>query len=119
MKKTIKDKWVKALRSGKYKQGHCLLKKGNTYCCLGVLTDLYIKAKKKKWTYDGMANGKKIYIYKSRKDISSAYLPKEVQDWAGLKSPDPQPKNHCELTLLNDSRKKTFKQIATIIEKGL
>lgn len=42
MKKSIADKWVKALRSGDYKQGTYRLhnKKDNTYCCLGVLCDV-------------------------------------------------------------------------------
>lgn len=39
MKKAIADQWVKALRSGKYKQGQGkLYRDGNdSYCCLGVL----------------------------------------------------------------------------------
>lgn len=34
------EKWVKALRSGKYEQGKSYLKKDNKYCCLGVLYDV-------------------------------------------------------------------------------
>lgn len=30
------EKWVKALRSGEYKQGQIKLQKGDEYCCLGV-----------------------------------------------------------------------------------
>ena len=39
MKKSIADKWIRALRSGKYKQGTRVLHNegNNTYCCLGVL----------------------------------------------------------------------------------
>ena len=37
----ILNKWVEALRSGKYKQGqHNLRNADNTYCCLGVLCDI-------------------------------------------------------------------------------
>jgi hypothetical protein len=36
----IKTKWVKALRSGKYKQGSNYLRRGNDFCCLGVLCDI-------------------------------------------------------------------------------
>lgn len=38
MRKTLKEKWLKALRSGEYRQGngHLLDTHGN-YCCLGVL----------------------------------------------------------------------------------
>lgn len=36
--KPILDKWLEALRSGKYQQGHHYLKdKNGGYCCLGVL----------------------------------------------------------------------------------
>ena len=37
MDKKIKAKWVKALRSGKYKQGTGVLFNGEKHCCLGVL----------------------------------------------------------------------------------
>lgn len=45
MKKSVAMKWVNALRSGKYKQGRMYLhnKAANTFCCLGVLDDLYPK----------------------------------------------------------------------------
>ena len=37
----IKNKWVEALRSGKYKQGTGKLRKcDDTFCCLGVLIDV-------------------------------------------------------------------------------
>lgn len=38
MKKAIRDRWVKALRSGKFRRGRGQLQPtANTYCCLGVL----------------------------------------------------------------------------------
>lgn len=37
MDQKIKKEWVKALRSGEYKQGRGRLKCGDEYCCLGVL----------------------------------------------------------------------------------
>lgn len=44
MKKELKEEWVKALRSGKYKQGREMLRKNvngeDYYCCLGVLADI-------------------------------------------------------------------------------
>lgn len=36
----LKQKWVKALRSGKYEQARGCLKSNNAFCCLGVLADL-------------------------------------------------------------------------------
>ncbi len=42
MLKSIKNKWVKALRSGKYKQGTGQLRSENgmSFCCLGVLATI-------------------------------------------------------------------------------
>lgn len=42
--KEVRQLWVKALRSGEYKQGRTRLRtKDGKYCCLGVLTDLAVK----------------------------------------------------------------------------
>lgn len=38
--KLQKDRWVRALRSGDYKQGGGCLKHAGRYCCLGVLGEL-------------------------------------------------------------------------------
>jgi hypothetical protein len=43
MKPDIKQKWVNDLKSGEYKKGKGYLHKEDTYCCLGVLCDLYQK----------------------------------------------------------------------------
>lgn len=40
MNPEVKARWVAALRSGEYKQGKCALRRGDRYCCLGVLCDL-------------------------------------------------------------------------------
>ncbi len=41
MKQTVMKQWVKALRSGKYKQTTGVLKKPRGgFCCLGVLCDI-------------------------------------------------------------------------------
>lgn len=37
MNKWVKRKWVKALRSGEYRQDHGFLVTDNGLCCLGVL----------------------------------------------------------------------------------
>lgn len=40
MPRELKEKWIEALRSGKYKQGYGVLKTKGEYCCLGVLQEL-------------------------------------------------------------------------------
>lgn len=37
MDKELKEKWVKALRSGEYEQGKYFFEYHGSYCCLGVL----------------------------------------------------------------------------------
>jgi hypothetical protein len=37
LKKKLRDKWVKALRSGEYEQAIGRLEEAGGYCCLGVL----------------------------------------------------------------------------------
>lgn len=53
MDKKLKAKWVKALMSGKYKQGHGALyaPKDGSFCCLGVLC---VVAGAKPMELDGM-----------------------------------------------------------------
>ena len=40
MDKALKQKWTKALRSGRYKQAQGVLKMDGAYCCLGVLCNV-------------------------------------------------------------------------------
>ena len=79
MKAEIKAQWIKALRSGKYKQGRGALRKtDNTYCCLGVLCDLAIKAGLEvEVEAVGTAN---YYNF----DGECSYLPTVIADWAGI-----------------------------------
>lgn len=127
MRQNIMKKWVKALRSDKYKQGEGLLKQKNLkgdieYCCLGVLCDLYNKEmkKNKKETLTETLSGD-MYIFNMEADI----LPKVVQNWAKmkdsvgtfqiLKDKDNIGK-YVNLVDMNDSGC-SFKKIAKTIEK--
>jgi hypothetical protein len=44
----LKAKWIRALLSGKYRQGEGALRDGRAYCCLGVLADI----QKCRWSSD-------------------------------------------------------------------
>ncbi len=99
--KKIKDKWVKALRSGKYKQGtgyrKSLDSKGTPiYCCLGVAEEL------------GLATPRGVCF------LEDTFLPMDIQHklaaWNdGIEGWD----------LNAEELKKSFKAIATWIEKNL
>lgn len=115
MNKANVRKWVKALRSGKYKQvvsrlaGNDVDSKGKEYygyCCLGVVCE----------------------IAKVKYAPSRGHLPKDAQDWLGVDSADPIIYTGIDreigpvdisATNLNDEKEFSFKKIATLIEKHL
>jgi hypothetical protein len=122
MNKRIKTKWLKALRSGKYKQGKGGLAKPNRlgnikHCCLGVLCDIYLKEHKQKWNPINKEDDEKLLsIGRSRE---TALLPPNVTLWAGLKEDNPILKStHESLAGLNDAGL-TFKELAKRIEEEL
>jgi hypothetical protein len=117
MRKKVKQLWVDALRSGKYEQGRSVLcSSNNKYCCLGVLTEVYIEQMKK--------NRKKSKV--SKASISTTHceqylvngetkathlLPKVVAKWAGLNQ-----KQVSWAMCMNDSCKLDFNNIAQCID---
>lgn len=141
MRKSVKEKWVAALRSGEYKQATGVLKnKEGGYCCLGVLTDLAIKdgvvmevkephdfpheAEQNGEYYDEDLNYEDGYTF----DGSYELTPDKVIDWAEFPDGEADPTVRVEdeltpaanrtLSHLNDSGK-TFNEIADYIEKSL
>ncbi len=116
MKKAIKKRWIKALRSGEFSQTTGELKsRSGGYCCLGVLCELHRRSKA------GQGNqweGKLFDFYLDE----SAVLSREVMQWAGLEDDDPRLGRYTA-TAHNDgcdgAKAKSFKQIANLIEKHL
>lgn len=94
-------KWVKALRSGKYKQGIGALRLADKFCCLGVACDVFDKTR---WV------GGNIYLSRV------GQLPQAVSQWLGIESSDPLLGNH-RATQWNDDRGVSFKKIASLIER--
>ncbi len=110
MNNEVKQEWLKALRSGDYKQGEGQLRNGDTYCCLGVLTDLYCKQN----------NGDS---WNDVASYSDGRLPHRVRTWADLQSGDPRVGHDdngtmTNLSALNDSGR-SFNDIADLIERYL
>lgn len=111
MKKSIMEKWVKALRSGEYKQGKDRLRsKDDKFCCLGVLCNLHAQEHPEIAKHETNP-----LTYLNHAGLPSS----EVLEWAGFRYD-----NECgwistigtDLVTLNDTGK-SFKQIANIIEK--
>ena len=110
MNQQVKEKWVSALRSGDYKQTKSCLHKGDGFCCLGVLCDLYGKEHNVEWK---LVDAGIYYEFQDKKAI----LPLSVIEWAGVEDDNPE---ICEtpLSRLNDTGS-TFNEIADLIEKHL
>lgn len=72
----VRKQWVDALRSGKYEQGRDTLRKGNKFCCLGVLCDLAVK---NEVIPEPMQEGDEHYY-----DGQWSGLPISVIRWAGM-----------------------------------
>lgn len=120
MNPAVKQLWVTALRSGEYKQGRHGLKRGkrgnNTYCCLGVLCDIYHKETGKgAWVEDDLGNTTSSY---SSFAGDSTYLPECVSNWSNLLASDPCFKYNKHLSTANDDGV-SFSEIATLIEDNL
>lgn len=119
MKKDIKKRWLKALRSGEFKQGSGTLRTTNDeFCCLGVLCELAVE--------DGVVESipSHVHNYLYGKGMHTAYPPAEVLEWAGLNVSDPAvpvpTKDNAYRTLasLNDSGA-SFKEVAAVISSRL
>jgi len=119
MKKRVMNKWVKALRSGEYRQCKGSMVetngKGDKFCCLGVLTNIYVEE-----------NGMKGFTYLEKEgwkyctgnnDKGNGLLNEKVREWAGLNSNNGELENGTDLASLNDGGK-SFNTIAKVIEKN-
>lgn len=112
MKKEIADKWVAALRSGKFKKTTDNLHTNYGYCCLGVLCELSPFF----WDEDDKFPWPRVMLGKT------TTLPEEVMEWAGMKSGCgliilPDGKVQTPLTVANDDYRWDFNKIADHIEK--
>ena len=97
--------WVKALRSGKYKQGTGVLREGDRFCCLGVLCDLNRIDGGAEWETTFWMNH---YYFYGGDDIR---LPNKIKKFVGLSA-----SKERSLAGLNDGGK-SFREIADVIEK--
>jgi hypothetical protein len=120
MNKDIAKLWTAALRSGKYKQGHGYLHSikddNETFCCLGVLCDLYQQDRRKE---------KKKGLFVDKTDLRrikynhmGGVLPLEVSDWANMASTVGEVGDRS-LARMNDAISYDFKLIAEFIEDNV
>lgn len=129
MNPEVRAQWCAALRSGDYKQTTEALRRlpGETeggqpegYCCLGVLTDLWIKAGHSEMIDDpdsaDPSGTPQISVWANVEGVLSP----PVMEWAGIATEDPDliPEiDHGNAVFLNDGGR-TFAQIADLIDGG-
>lgn len=120
MKSEIKQKWLNALRSGEYSQGRYQLRDDcNHFCCLGVLTDLYLKETNQEWI-----EGQEQFAYyaPSKRGDTGEVLTQEVIEWAGLEEHNPTifiRTRNKQISDLNDFENLSFDEISDLIESQL
>ena len=139
MNQDVKNRWIKALRSGDYDQGRTVLRKDNNYCCLGVLCDLYLEDHNKGWRVEEVdhegwhleeINHDGFYLEEMYNKTIDYYcddedemLPQTVQKWAGLEESDPRIADETGdlfgISYYNDQLNMPFNQIADLIEEAL
>lgn len=125
MNARVKELWLAALRGGEYVQGKgTLCREGKEFCCLGVLTDIYVKETGQKWItfHESDADDDCYELIEWEFDDEAELLPKVVARWAGLPDMDVEVplengRTKC-LASYNDCGA-TFEQIADAIERGL
>lgn len=123
MNKVYKDKWLTALRSGKYRQATGRLRCDVGFCCLGVLMNTYdingwdqsdssnTYHKSNKFGYcDGLREGEDLYGEVSQ----DSELTSETLSIFGI-SEDEQ----CRLINMNDKEGNNFNEIADYIEESM
>lgn len=111
MNKIVKNKWIKALLSGDYRQGLGRLRNteldgDDSHCCLGVLCNIVASQHWRKQGHEWSIN----YGRLDRKGS----VPDTLASKLGLARHD---QNY--LINLNDDKKYTFKQIAAYIKRYL
>lgn len=127
MSSDVRDRWVAALRSGRFVQGRLRLTTVRDdvtrHCCLGVLCELALEAGVELTVKEReLSTGARRRTY----DNITSYPPDAVLAWAGLDVPDPSVTvpfdgvgRSFRLSDLNDDLYWTFTQIADVVEGQL
>lgn len=81
---------VEALRSGEFEQGEGYLRKGDTYCCLGVACKVAMQ-NGLPLQEEFVDHGFGLYVYREAGQVNrSGYLPGSVYRWYGFDDMDPE-----------------------------
>jgi hypothetical protein len=116
----LRKDWIKALRSGKYKQGTGSLEEDGKNCCLGVACRVALKRFPKLIVVEACVGNNATHF-----DNEASYLPDKVRivfgfrdSHGGFEIPEEGKSGTLYgLTDANDLAKWSFKKIATYVEK--
>lgn len=105
------QQWIQALRSDHYKQGRGQLRKGNTFCALGVLCDVvkpqgWAKNGFGVWAHDGQGTA-------LSRDFAVELGMRVAQDGTRMVHPGV---DGVSFAHMNDRQAKSFADIADLIE---
>jgi hypothetical protein len=122
MNSTIKERWITALRSGKYQQMRTMLRGGdaNSYCCLGVLCELYREDHDASWEPVTILDESRLGFAVPGTLPALGLPPHIVVQWAGLDDDTIE-----DLAFRNDGMEHytddahSFAEIASVIERDL
>lgn len=118
MNARVKRKWVKALRSGQYKQGRADLINEDGHCCLGVLVEemapQFVAHPGDPYPYRGYADPLASGAVISRGDPVFGTIPDDLAILWGLDDA-----TQDELATMNDRHGSSFDGIADWIEENL
>ncbi len=118
MNPEVKAKWIAALRSGEYQQASGQLCSGTGFCCLGVLSELYIQETGKgRW----VAGQPYVQFADASGFREATELPSAVMLWADIETAAPfvyTPDGTVDLIKENDDGT-PFSEIADVIEAYL
>ena len=133
----IKARWIAALRSGNYKQGHHTLHtEDNCFCALGVLCDLYAQDFDCKWETQQTLMGTHSHFVtvmalphefmNGEKFYSVAVPQSPISNWAGMQAnpwlyvtTKEGVRTEFHMSEINDKLELTFAEIADLIEEQL
>lgn len=120
LKLRVKERWLKALRSGDFKQGQGKLKQQNDdleneHCCLGVLLEAGLGAEASQYNVYAEA-----WVGASQTLINTIQLSQAFKSYNAKKLPENDVDDAQQALInMNDEKRWSFKKIANWIEKNL
>lgn len=121
----FKEKWLSALRSGRWTQGKGFLNLGSTYCCLGVACDVldpdgWVEGLSGRFSFSGASGFPETETLKQMGwvDLSAGIIITDSlrEKFPRLALPRFSGEECVELTALNDHYDWTFEEIADLLE---